>query len=87
MCIQPSSILSPISDAIDQLEPNTPLELRLLLPDDHRKCYEWIQVLGQGLRVPIVHVQYSPGSNIGNLHWIWKCTATSIDDVLKTADR
>ena len=33
--------------------------------------------------MPIVHVQYSLGSNIGGLHWIWQCTAENIDDVLK----
>ncbi len=76
--------MSEISDALDQLEPNTRLDLRVLLPDDRRRRYEWTQALKQGLHVPIVHVQYCPGSNIGNLGWIWQCTATNIDDALKT---
>jgi len=33
--------------------------------------------------MPIVHVQYSPGSNIRDLHWIWQYTAENIDDALK----
>ena len=37
-----------------------------------------------GLDVPLIHVTYAPGSNIGNLHWIWQSTATSIDDALHT---
>ena len=78
-----SPIMSPISDAITRIEPNTPLDLRPLLPDDRRRRYEWIQTLRRGLDVPIIHVQYSPGSNIGDLHWIWQCTATDIDDALK----
>ena len=28
---------------------------------------------------------YAPGSNIGNLHWVWHCTSTSIDEALKTS--
>lgn len=77
-------IMSPISDAIKQIEPNTPMNLRPLLPDDRRRRYEWVQTLKHGLDVPIIHVQYSPGSNIGDLHWIWQCTATNTDDALKS---
>ena len=82
-CHRPSCVLSSISGAITQLEPNIPLDLRPLLPGDRRRRYEWIQTLKQGLEVPIMHVQYSPGSNIGDLHWIWQCTATNTDDALK----
>jgi len=81
---RPSPILSSISDAITHIEPNTPLDLRPLLPDDRRRRYEWIQILKQGLDVPIIHIQYSPGSNIGDLHWILQRTATNIDDALKS---
>jgi len=75
-CHKPSPILSYISDAITQIEPSTPLDLRPLLPGDHRRRYEWTQLLQQGFNVPIVHVQYSPD-------WILQCTAESIDDDLK----
>ena len=34
-------IMSPISDAINRIEPNTPMDLRPLLPDDRRRRYEW----------------------------------------------
>ena len=37
-----------------------------------------------GLDVPLIHITYAPGSNVGNLHWIWHSTATSIDDALRT---
>ena len=40
-------------------------------------------VLKHGLDVPIIHLQYSPGSNIGDLHWIWQCSASNIEDALK----
>ena len=82
-CHRPSRVLSSISDAITQIEPNIPFDLRPLLPGDRRRRYEWIQTLKLGLEVPIIHVQYSPGSNIGDLHWIWQYTATNIDDALK----
>ena len=82
-CQRPSPIISSISNAITQIEPNTPLDLRPLLPDDRRRRYEWIQTLKHGLDVPIIHLQYSPGSNIGDLHWIWQCSASNIEDALK----
>ena len=82
-CRHPSLALSSISDQIDQMQPNTPLDLRPLLPNDRRRRYEWIQKLKGGLQMLIVHVQYSPGSNIGDLHWIWQCAAENIDDALK----
>jgi len=28
-------------------------------------------------------MQYSPGSNFGDLHWIWQCTAANIDAASK----
>ena len=34
--------------------------------------------------MPLVHVTYSPGSNVGNIHWIWQSDATSIDNALQT---
>ena len=40
-------------------------------------------MLQLGLNVAIVHVQYSPGSNNGDLHWICQCIASNIDDALK----
>ena len=35
--------------------------------------------------MPLVHMTYSPGSNIGNLTWIWHCTATDIDSALQSS--
>ncbi len=69
-----------ISDALD---PNTPLDLRVLLPDDRRRRY-MNGPKHSSKDFPIVHVQYCPGSNIGNLRWICQWTATNIDDALKT---
>ena len=37
----------------------------------------------KNLNMAIFHVLYSPGSNIGDLYWIWQCTAVNIDDALK----
>ena len=34
--------------------------------------------------MPLVHVTYSPGSNVRNIHWIWQSDATSIDNALQT---
>ena len=82
--ILPPAFLSSISEAIKELDFDTPLELGKFLPADRRRRYEWLQALRMGLDVPLIHVTYAPGSNIGNLHWIWHSTATSIDDALRT---
>ena len=58
-CRQPSLVQSSISDQINQMQPNTPLELRPLLPNDRRRGYEWIQKLEDGLQMPTVYMQYS----------------------------
>ena len=34
--------------------------------------------------MPIILVTYSPGSNLGNLHWIWHTSATDINSALQT---
>ena len=83
--VLPPTFLSPISDALKRLDHTTPLELGKLLPTDRRRRYEWLQALKGGLDVPLIHVTYAPGSNIGNLHWVWHCTSTSIDEALKTS--
>lgn len=65
-----------ISEAIKEMDFDTPLELGKFLPPDRQKWYEWLQGLRMGLDVPLIHVTDAPGSNVGNLHWIWHSTAT-----------
>lgn len=79
------AFLGPISVSLKSLGPNAPLELGRLLPTDRRRRYEWVEALKQGLDIPLVHVTYAPGSNIGNLHWVWHCTAENIDQALSTS--
>ena len=79
------AFLSPISESLKSLGPNAPLELGKLLPTDRRRRYEWVEALKQGLDIPLIHVTYAPGSNIGNLHWVWHCTAENIDQALSTS--
>ena len=62
--------LASISEALKDLGHNAPLELGKLLPSDRRRRYEWLHALKGGLEVPLIHLTYAPGSNVGNLHWI-----------------
>ena len=34
--------------------------------------------------MPVILVTYLPGSNLGNLHWIWHTSATDINSALQT---
>ena len=81
--LQPPSYLSPLCDAVVSAGINVPVEIGQMLPADHRRKYDWVEEIRKGLRVPLVHVTYSPGSNIGNIHWIWHSDATSIDNALQ----
>ena len=79
--VLPPPFLASISEALKELGHNAPLELGKLLPSDRRMR---LHVLKGGLEVPLIHFTYAPGSNVGNVHWIWHCTATTIDDALCT---
>ena len=68
--IFPPAFLFSISEAVKELDSDTPLELWIFLSADQQRRYEWVQVLRMGLDVPLIHVTYTSGSNIGNLHWI-----------------
>ena len=80
----PPPYTAPISEAVMAAGPETPVELGELLPSDRRRKYDWLMEVRNGLGVPLVHVTYSLGSNVGNLTWIWHSTATDIDSALQT---
>ena len=81
----PPPFLMSVSDAVTALGTNVPLELGTLLPTDRRRRFDWLEGLKNGLGFPLVHVTYAPGGSVGNLHWIWHSTASSIDEALMTA--
>ncbi|KAL5496676.1 hypothetical protein EMCRGX_G013014 [Ephydatia muelleri] len=76
------AFLGPISELLKSLDPNAPIDLAKLVPTDRRRRYEWVEALKQGLDIPLMHVTYAPGSNVGNVHWVWHCTAENIDEAL-----
>ena len=82
--LSPPPYLDLIYQAIETAGSNQPIELDLLLPSDRRRRYKWLMDLKQGLQVPLVHVLYAPGVNVGNLNWLWHSTATNIDNTLQT---
>lgn len=81
----PPPYLAPIAKAVAAAGLNVPVELGALLPTERRRRYDWVTDLKRGLQVPLVHLTYSPGSNLGNLFWVWHCTASDIDEVLQTS--
>ena len=82
-CVLPPAFLSFVSEDLKTLDPSTPLELRKFHPTDRRRRYECLQALKGGLDRPLIHMMYAPGSNIRNVHFVWHCTCTSIDEALK----
>lgn len=82
--VLPPAYFSPLSDAVVSAGLDAPVEIGRILPTDRRRRYDWVEELRKGLCVPLVHVTYSPGSNVGNIHWIWQSDATSIDNALQT---
>ena len=58
------------------------MDLDDLLPRDRRRRYDRIQLLKCGLSFPVVLATYSPGSNVGSLHWLWRTDATDISSAI-----
>ena len=77
--------LLPVTDSVTRAGLNQPVELGELLPVDRRRRYDWLMEVKKGLSVPLIHLSYSPGSNIGNLTWIWHTDVSSIDGALQTS--
>lgn len=82
--VLPPAYLSLLSDAVVSASLNVPVEIGQMLPTDRRRRYDWVEELRRALHVPLVHVTYSPGSNVGNIHWIWQSDASSVDNALQT---
>jgi len=60
---------------------HVPVDLQQML---HQKCYETIQHIKCGLSSAAILLTYSPGSNIGNLHWVWFTQKDDISSVLQS---
>lgn len=51
---------------------SSPFEPNDHSPADARHRYNFLQSLKGGLSVPVVHLTYKAGNNIGDLHYIWR---------------
>ena len=71
-----------ISLAIAEVEVNVPVDLEDFLPSDRHRRYDCIQLLKCGLSAMLA--TYSPGSNVGSLHWLWRTDATDISSAINT---
>ena len=82
----PTASLQELSEALEEAGIDSPLSLQDsgLLPQERRKRYEYIEHVKQGLHMPVVLATYSPGSNLGNLHWIWCTSATDISSAMQS---
>ena len=81
------SLLPDIAAFQEKLEgsgANVTIEIDELLPTDHRKRYDVIQQLKDGLLSPAILATYSPGSNVGNIHWLWIADATDISSAIQS---
>ncbi len=59
-------------DAIIQGYPSyQPLLVNEQSPSDARRRYNFLQELKHGLSIPVVHLTYKAGNNVGDLHYIW----------------
>ena len=63
---------------------NVAIEINELLPSDHQKRYNLIQCLKNGLLSPAILAMYSPGSNIGNIYWLWLTDATDMSSAIQS---
>ena len=54
-----------------------------LLPQERQKRYKYIEHVKQGFTMPVVLAAYLPGSNLGNLHWLRRTSASDISSALQ----
>lgn len=73
--VAPSSSVSPQLKKLDEVLTGSrsyePIQLNDYSPDDARKRYNFLQCLKCGLSLPIVHLTYKAGNNVGDVHYIW----------------
>ena len=65
-----------LSKALSQTEVYKHLSVREFCPTKVQPHYRFIQRLKAGLDVPFVLLTYSPGNNMGNLHFAWTFEST-----------
>ena len=82
----PPASVQALSTIVEEVGIDEPISLQEanVLPQDRRKRYDFMEHVKQGWRMPIILVTYSPGSNMGNQHWIWHTSATDINSALQT---
>lgn len=82
----PTASLHVLSEVLEEAGIDSPLSLQDsgLLPQECRKWHEYTEHIKQGLHMPVVLATYSPGSNLGNLHWIWCTSATDISSAMQS---
>ena len=76
--------LKGLSSAVEEAGPDVPVPLEKFLPSERHRRYEYMEHVKAGMNMPTVLVTYSPGRNIGNLHWIWHTTCTDISSALQS---
>ena len=79
-----SSDIVVFQEKLERSGTNVAIEIDELLPSDRRKRYDLIQRLKNGLLSPAILATYSPGSNIGNIHWLWLTGDTDISSAIQS---
>lgn len=77
-----NSQLRKIDDIVKALSPLEPLLLNDHCPINARHRYNFLQLLKGGLSLPVVHLSYKAGNNVGDLHYIWHGDPNDTDVVL-----
>ena len=72
-----------ICAAVSSAGANVPYDINSLPPGDRRRRYDCIQIAKQGMTFPAILATYSPGNNIGSLHWLWQTDASDISSALQ----
>ena len=67
-----TSVPSKLKEIVVNLSPFEPLLLNDEAPLDARHRYNFLQLLSGGLSVPVIHLTFKSGNNIGDLHYIWR---------------
>ena len=71
-----------IDEIVTNSSPFVPILLNDHSPVDARHWYNFLQLLKGGLSLPVVHLSFKTGNNIGDLHYVWHGNTEDTDVAL-----
>ena len=74
--------LESIEKIIKESPLHEPVHVNEHCPNDVKRRYQFLEALKGGLSIPVVHLIYKSGNNVGGLHYIWNSDPSEKDTIV-----